>query len=218
MKEKQFIMWICWGMAMMDLLFCPAQAQAQKPTVKERIVITLGAGAGELYRTFGDDQHQWSTYFNYRFGVGYRFSKRLDAGIGVSNIALSANNGWAFPNGNGGFTYHQPTKGESLGLLSFYAKFIPVAKLTRLSVQVDFGLAAYNDIEHSEYARTGAGYCLTLAYNLLNQPGVRIEPYLSYEASQFNDKTVNGIRETGWAYRNVTLGVALVLTKDNGRW
>lgn len=206
------------GIVFISALLYSTLAFAQKPSFKERLVLTLGAGGGELNRTFGSEANQWSTYFNYRFGFGYRFTKRLDAGIGVSNIALSANNGWAFPNGNGGFTYHQPTKGESLGLLSFYAKFIPVAKLTRLSVQVDFGLAAYNDIEHSEYARTGAGYCLTVAYNLLNQPGVRIEPYLSYEASQFNDKTVNGIRETGWAYRNVTLGVALVLTKDDGPW
>jgi hypothetical protein len=201
------------GIGLMAFLLVPFSACAQKPSFEERLVVTLAGGAGELRPSFGAEANQWSTHFNYRFGFGYRISKRIETGIGWSTIVLKGSDGWAMPNGTGGWVSHLPTKGESLGLLSIYVKFVPISNVPRLSLQLDLGFERYNDIEHPEYGRSGTGYCVMVAYNLLNDPGIRIEPYLSFGASVLDNKTVNGVMETGWAYQNISLGVALVLAR-----
>lgn len=193
------------------LLTCFA-AHAQKKSFKERIVLTLGAGVSEVNQTYGDAANDWRGRFSYKFGLGYRFSDRFDAGIGVWGIELKPSNALYAPSTNGIVMIRQETKGERFTLVGLYAKVIPIASLKRLSLQVDYGISQDYIVDNFAYSQTGTGYTLTVSYNVIKDQSVRVEPYLAFGESVFDDKVVNGDQLYGRGYKCFSIGIQLAFT------
>lgn len=193
------------------LLTCLA-THAQKKSFKERIVLTLGAGASEVNQTYGDAANDWRGRFSYKFGVGYRFSDRFDAGIGVWGIELKPSNALYAPSTSGIVLVRQETKGERFTLVGLYAKVIPIASLSRLSLQADYGLSQHYVMPDFDYSQNGGGYSLTVSYNIIRDELLRVEPYLAFGASVFNDKIAHGDPLSGRSYKNISIGIQLVFT------
>lgn len=191
------------------LLLACLYAQAQKKSFEERIVFSLGLGASEVNQTFGDAAYSWRTRFSYKGGLGYRFSKRLDAGLNVWVTELQPSNALYAPGTNGIVLIRQETKGERFTLIGVYAKVIPIASLNRLSLQVDFGISGHTIVDNFAYSQSGTGYTLTAAYHVIRDDCLRLEPYFSFGESTFPDKVVNGDQLFGRGYKSFSIGLQI---------